>query len=559
MSQRSGRFVAVIALLFEFLAALPDAAQSGPSATELAVQVRTESGLLKGARFGDKANELMFLGIPYAAPPIGPRRWMPPQSPVSWTGVRDADAFGASCMQQDKWPADTASYYATLPSLKHYAGYHTSEDCLYLNVWSTNVGGAKPLPVMVWIHGGGNVGGTGELSPLGPALARRGVVLVSMNYRLGVFGFTAHPALTAESPHHASGNYGLMDQIASLEWVQRNIGVFGGDPRNITVMGSSAGGVNICYLMASPLARGLFHRAIVESNGCADYFVPELTRVTAFYGGTDSSEAAGVRLAHRLGVDGGPDVLAQLRAKSAEEVLQATDPAGFFDGMVDGYVIPEQPAIVFAAGRQAAIPLLLGSNADEAALFVDDAPKTIPDYQRWLQKDFGEDWKTIFDAYPAKSDAEAPKVWDAMLTDYEFGSSTYQLAQAQRRINQPVHFYYLTYPAKAGMGKYAGRAYHGIELNFLSNVFPRPSKWEQDAADLKLAETMGEYWTRFASTGDPNGHGLQNWPPYDPGTNQVLELGHEVRIVGMPHLDRYAVFMKVLAKKFADRMAAQRK
>ena len=240
----------------------------------------TDSGLVEGLPDGGQA---VFLGIPFAAPPTGELRWKPPQAVAKWQGVRAASSFGPAC------PQSGSDYYHEVfreiaPAHPYYANFRADEDCLYLNVWTKNLAHRGLLPVMVWIHGGSNIGGTGVHPPFGPTLAEKGVVFVSFNYRLGALGFMAHPDLTAESAHHASGNYDIEDQIAALEWVQRNISRFGGDPGRVTVFGESAGGAMICYLMASPLARGLFERAILESCTCQDYISPQLKRSGRYFG-----------------------------------------------------------------------------------------------------------------------------------------------------------------------------------------------------------------------------------------------------------------------------------
>ena len=285
--------------------------------TSAQVRVNTDAGTLEGISFQEEA---VFLGVPFAAPPIGDLRWKPPQPVAKWNGVKPATKFGAACPQSD------AGYNKTLfaeiaPDYPYYKDPRMDEDCLTLNLWSSNVGAQKPQPVMVWIHGGSNIGGVGSLPPFGPKLAARGVVYVSLNYRLGALGFLAAPELTAESPHHASGNYGILDLIAGLNWVHRNIAAFGGDPTNVTVFGESAGGVMICYLMSSPLARGLFHQAILESCTCQSYISPELKRPTRYEYGRESAEEAGVALARAMGAASNK----QLRERSADEIVKVSE------------------------------------------------------------------------------------------------------------------------------------------------------------------------------------------------------------------------------------------
>ena len=493
----------------------------------------------------------MFLGIPYANPPTGALRWRPPQPVKKWAGTRNSHSFASSCPQASdsvaQYAAATTEYSETIP---YYAGFKTSEDCLYLNIWTTNLHAAKKHPVMVWIHGGGNVEGTGELPALGPAMARNGVVLVSINYRLGILGFLAHPALTAESTHHSSGNYALLDQIAALMWVKENIEKFGGSPENVTVFGESAGAVDICYLMASPLARGLFKRAIIQSNGCSDYLIPDLKRSFDITGMKESGEEAGVRFARKLGTENAVDVPAKLRAKSVDEILSASDTAGVLEA-VDGWVLPEQPAAVFAAGRQAPVPVIIGSNADEGSMFADDpsGPATVAQYHDWLKKEFGMEWEQVAKKYPAAKDSEVQPAFLAVVTDHEFGSSTYIMARAMKRIGQKVYFYHFTYPAKGKNARLG--SYHGLELSFLAGIV-RKSSWGEFAADDKaLALTIRAYWTRFAVNGNPNPEGLPKWPEYDLATQECLELGRIVKLRPVPHLDRYRVFQDLLKIRLA--------
>jgi para-nitrobenzyl esterase len=359
--------------------------------------VTIDSGTIEGAHFGAAGDEVMFLGIPFAAPPTGERRWKPPEPVEKWQGTRRANWYGAACPQAEDAGAE-AIHKEIAESVEPYFTYRTDEDCLYLNVWTTKLPGehttAGKLPVMFWIHGGGNVGGSSQESLLGAPLARKGVVLVSINYRLGALGFMAHPALSAESPHHASGNYGILDQIAALEWVQRNIAKFGGDPANVTIFGESAGGVNVCYLMSSPLARGLFARGIIESCTCSDYISPELKNPSHYFEGDGTSEEIGLRLMRDLNIPDGPDALAKLRARTPKEIVDVSDrdPKVNFmaGGTIDGWVLTEQPARALAQGRLAKVPVIVGSNANEGTTtFEEDfrATPTLANYKAYLKNE----------------------------------------------------------------------------------------------------------------------------------------------------------------------------
>ncbi len=333
--------------------------------------VRLESGILEGTHSGPAQNEAAFLGIPYAAPPVGGQRWKPPQPARKWNGPRQATQFGAAC------PQLPASWFPDI-------GWN--EDCLYLNVWTPQLSASAKLPVLVYFHGGSNTQGYSQMTSLGPTLAPRGVVLVSANYRLGPFGFLALPALTAESQHHSSGNYGLLDQQQALRWVRENIARFGGDSNRVTVMGQSAGAVDICLLMASPMAAGLFQGAIMESGDCQSVYNEDIRTPIPYNLISSTGEESGELLAKDLGIANGANRLQKLRSIPADDILKAwsQDRRVHFDAIVDGWVVPQQPAKIFAEGRQMHIPVLVGSNADEATVFGHGGPKTVEAYKKYL-------------------------------------------------------------------------------------------------------------------------------------------------------------------------------
>lgn len=474
--------------------------------------VKVESGILAGVHFGREPQAAAFLGVPYAAPPIGILRWKPPEPVRSWKGARAATQFGSPCPQL---PA---------PWFHYIEG---DEDCLYLNIWTTRLGVNANRPVLVYFHGGGNTQGYGQMTPLGPPLSQLGLIVVSANYRLGPFGFLAHPALTFESGHHSSGNYGLLDQLQALVWVKQNIREFGGDPNRVTVMGQSSGAVDICLLMASPRSQGLFQRAILESGECQDTLNEDI-RTPIKYNFIDTTgELSGERLANDLGVSSGPDLLPKLRDIPASQILKIwkSDPGLHFDAIVDGWVVPSQPAQLFREGKQMHVPILVGSNADEATVFGHNGLKTVDDYRRHLQQDTGEYSNKEFQAYSVNTDADVAARSVELESD-EFACGAYSIAQAMTRSGVKSYLYYFTY-VDSGKRARLG-AHHGEELFFLGDSFP--VDWEQTDKDQELGKLMRGYWVEFAKTGDPNLDGAPHWTPYDVKSKEYFELGKYVGV-----------------------------
>lgn len=472
--------------------------------------VRLESGLLQGIHFDSSRSDAAFLGVPYAAPPIGELRWKPPQPASRWSGIRKADKFGSPCAQL---PA---------PWFRYIEGH---ENCLYLNIWTTDVRPGANRPVLVYFHGGSNTQGYSQMTPLGPPFSEMGLVVVSANYRLGPFGFLAHPALTAESEHHSSGNYGLLDQLQALRWVKENIRKFGGDPDRVTVIGQSSGAVDVCLLMASPMSQALFQGAILESGECQDTLNEDI-RAPIQYNLIDTTgEASGERLAGDLGVANGPDTLRKMRQVPAKEILNAwkNDSGLHFDAIVDGWVVPEQPAQIFAEGKQLHVPILVGSNADEATVFGHNGVKTVSQFKKHLQQDTGPYWKEEFQLYPVSSDADV-LTRSVRLESDEFACGAYSIAQALAKTGGQAYLYYFTYvdPGKrSGLG-----AHHGEELFFLSDSFP--ADWEHTNVDAHLRELLRGYWVEFARTGNPNFDGAPKWSAFDSNSGEYLEIGAHV-------------------------------
>jgi para-nitrobenzyl esterase len=474
--------------------------------------VHTAAGCVRGAHDGDID---VFRGIPYAAPPTGPLRWKPPQRPVAWHGERDATKFGKSCPQTDSPLAGKLD---------------TDEDCLTLNVWTPHPDTSAKLPVMVWIHGGSlTQGGSAQPTYDGAHLAGQGVVLVSINYRLGPLGFFAHPALSAEDTnHHVSGNLGLHDQIAALEWVKANIAAFGGDPRSVTIFGESAGGESVCALMASPLARGLFTRAIVESAECVAPGTG-LRELREPVGKLESAEAQGLRIAHALGCDG-DGAAACLRSKSPAELLSAAPPRFGFMGKgesytfaLDGYALPEAPAALLAAGKLASVPTMIGTTSNEASLFSQKIPiARALAYDAIVAKLFPGKARDVIAAYAPRSYASPKQAFDALVTDLVFTCPTRHAARAMREHQPNVYRYLFSHVTEQLRDKGLG-ATHTAELGFVFGTVSSPSD-----AERALTAAMLGYWAQFARSGDPNHAGAPKWPAYDVARDTYLELGDTI-------------------------------
>lgn len=479
-----------------------------------AAHARIDSGAVRGRIEGALA---VYRGIPYAAAPVAGLRWRPPQPLSSWTSERPAERFGDDCLQ-NRFLFDSA------PSKQAM-----SEDCLYLNVWTPVARSATRAPVMVWIHGGGFV--TGSSAPYdGSALARRGVVVVTFNYRLGRFGFFAHPALVAEHPDEPAGDYGFMDQIAALDWVRRNIAAFGGDPDNVTLFGESAGGGSVLALMGSPAARGLFHKAIVESGGGRD----KLPRMTVDTADALAAVKAGAAFATRAGLprDGGGEALRALPARTVLgdlNLLNNRDNATYSGPMVDGRIILDDPAEMFARGETAALPLLIGVNDDELG-------------SPWLGG-----WADTVVGKFGPREAGLRKVYDPdggerelkahILSDVIFVEPARHIAALHAARGRPVWLYRFSYVKQAEQAKRGG-AGHASEIPY---VFDRVAAMVKGAtlADQRMGATVSAYWTAFARTGVPSPAGLPAWPVYAPKDDVFLEFANPgPRPISEPHRAR---------------------
>ncbi|WP_129780974.1 carboxylesterase/lipase family protein [Peristeroidobacter soli] len=478
----------VLAWSVATLFALPAAADQDPV-------VRTPAGTARGSADGSVN---VFKGLPYALPPVGEARWKPPVEMPAWSGVRDATKFGPACMQPK---ARNGSIYAwDLGAI--------SEDCLFLNVWAKR--GASKAPVMVWIHGGALTTGSGS-EPLydGKKLAERGVVVVSINYRLGVFGYLAHPQLSAESSANLSGNYGLLDQIEALRWVKKNIAAFGGDPSNVTIAGESAGGLSVMYLMTSPPARGLFHKAIAQSA----YMIstPELKQARF---GEFPAEAIGARIVEGTGAKD----MAALRAIEPEKLMEVAARMGYFPlGTVDGHVLPRQLVDVFDRGEQAPVPILAGFNSGEIRslrFLAPPVPKNGKAYQLTIRDRYADLADEFLRLYPS---TKLEETLLATTRDALYGWTAERLVRKQTELGQSGFLYLFDhgYPAaeKAGL-----HAFHASELPYVFGTAARtPPLWPkvpETPEETKLSDAMLDYWSSFIRSTEPGAAGQPGWPAY---------------------------------------------
>ena len=488
--------------------------------------VKVETGLVQGSL---EDGLTAYKGIPFAAPPLGELRWRPPQPAQKWEGVRTAEKFAPGC----------------IPSMGGPPPSGASEDCLYLNVWTPAKSAHERVPVLVWIYGGGfNAGATSVPVYSGEKLARRGVVLVSIAYRVGLLGFFAHPELSAESRHRVSGNYGLLDMVAGLEWIQRNIAAFGGDAKRVTIFGESAGGIAVSMLCASPVAKGLFHGAISESGGSfgpsSRAPVPgENMRVLA------DAESSGVEFAKSAGASS----QRELRAMSPDKLLEtARRQRGMAWPIIDGWFIPDDQYRLYEAGRFNDTPILVGYNSDEGSSF---SPGGTPEeYVAGVRKRYGPFADRLLEAYPAAADS-VPKTARDLARDSAFGWHTWAWARLESQKGKSKVFYYYfdqhpDYPAgspQAGHG-----SPHGAEVAY---VFEHLDDLHSPPApeDKQISEEIATYWTNFAKRGDPNGEGVADWPAFSDKSPVVLYLAGHARTGPVPS----ASALRVLDGYFAWR------
>jgi para-nitrobenzyl esterase len=483
--------------------------------------VAVDSGSLAGTELSSGVRA--YLGVPFAAPPVRELRWRPPQPVTPWQGTYHADRTAPECIQTLR-----------AHDINHYFGEEaTSEDCLYLNIWAPPRAGGQAVPVVVWIYGGGfTIGSASMANYNGEQLAKKGVVYVALAYRVGALGFLAHPELTAESSQHASGNYGFLDQIAALQWIQRNIARFGGDPGNVTIMGQSAGSASVSILQASPLSRGLFHRAVGMSGGALGANMGRARPLSA-------AEQWGRELQTILKAPS----LAALRQLAADRILAMQGATGRYGPLVDGWLLPEDPHAIFAAGKQNDVPILIGYTRDEGFDAFNQA-MTLADYRTQAER-WGEQGVDLLKLYPAKNDAEARRAALDIARDATLGLQMRTWARAQTSSGKAPAYMYLfsrVHPYAPGVtfsdhdpatiGAYhTGDVPYWLQTLDSLNLFRTTRNWT--AYDRELATRMSDVIVSFARTGKPTVSGI-DWPVYRSQDERVVELGDSVRVIPLP-------------------------
>ena len=485
--------------------------------------VQTESGQISGVR-DTLSGVIAFKGIPFAAPPVGDLRWKAPQPVEPWQGIRECSAFGPSPMQGAPSPFMFWSEEFLIPAEP------ISEDCLYLNVWTGAGSSSDKLPVLLYIYGGGfRSGGSGCAIYDGTSMASKGVVFVSINYRVGVFGFLAHPELSAEAPYGTSGNYALLDMITALEWVKNNIEAFGGDPENVTIAGQSAGSFGVNYLTASPMASGLFHRAIAQSG--AGFLSSSLRPAMDLAG----AEHSGVEFGERLNAP----TLDQLRALPADSLLRAQ--GGLSAPVPDGYVLPESIMDAYRNNHQNDVPVLIGWNKDDRVM---PFARPAAQFREQMRGRFGDLADDFFAVYPADTEESARQSQFNMSRDETFGLQMYTWAKVQHDVGgSGVYLYNFNRDLPAYTEETQFGAFHSGEIVYAyDNLHTLDRPWEE--VDQEIADLMSEYWVNFARSGDPNGPGLPRWDPYDPRGEKVMIINTVSVQKTLPDKDKFSFWEK---------------
>ncbi|WP_372652003.1 carboxylesterase/lipase family protein [Draconibacterium sp.] len=531
----------VSGLIFILFAFSINAKTSGP-------EVKTKSGIVRGVTEGDVTS---FKGIPFAAPPVGEFRWHPPQPVKSWDGVRDATEFGPTCAAVG-WGAAPGTI-----------SEGSSEDCLYLNVWTP--AGAKKgekLPGMVWIHGGGFTGGSGNTS--GDGFAKKGTILVSMNYRLGRLGHFAFPALSQEHPKEAKGSYAFMDQIAALQWVKDNIAAFGGDPNNVTIFGFSAGGVSVHSLLTIPAAQGLFHKAIGHSSGGRDGVLTgrPINKENADQLYPVSAETIGINFARMHGIEGtDAAALAELRALPVVDIVGGGETNGqggprIYPGpILDGKFVTETAESAYKAGRQAKVPVMMGNNSAEiGGAFVSTSTS-----KEELFSSFGKLKDEVKAAFDPDGTKEFAEVQTRFNTDWVWGEPARFTAKSFVAVGQPAYVFLFSYVPSAMAGRMPYGPGHGTDISYVFDNLGAggfgPTPPPPSETDKEVARIMNAYWVNFAKTGNPNGEGLPEWTGYSTQKEMILDVQPDGKAVGKT--DPRKARLDVIEKAFENRAAIQ--
>jgi len=508
---------------------IPTAVAQQKSAQQQAPTVQTKNGIVQGI---NDSGIRVFKGIPFAQPPTGDLRWKPPQPVKDWQGVRKTDHFGPRCMQRNVF-GDMV-----------FRSDGMSEDCLYLNIWTPAKTGDQKLPVLVYFYGGGFIAGDGsEPRYAGESMARnKGIISITVNYRLGVFGFLSHPGLTKESSHHASGDYGLLDQAQALHWVKKNIAAFGGDPDKITIAGESAGSISVSALMASPLSRNLFRGAIGESGSILGALSAQPL---------SQGEQRGEKFQQMLGAKS----LADMRAMPAKEILKATGKqnAPRFQPTIDGYFFPKSPFNIFDAGEQAQVPLLVGWNSEEMNYRFLLGPKepTPANFDSVVHKLYGDQADQILKYYPAATKEEAKQSAIALASDRFIAFSTWKWSYMQSKTagNNPVYRYYYSHPRPApknGDQPAPEGAVHSSEIEYVMGNLPTNKAYDWSPEDYKVSNIMQDFFANFVKTGNPNGLGVPNWKPLSDGEMpQIMHIDVHTQLESFTHRDRYLFLDKI--------------
>ena len=491
-------------------------------------QVKTANGVLEGV-FEPGSGIRVFKGIPFARPPLGDLRWKPPMAPRDWEGVRKADKFGPRAMQRPMF-GDMV-----------FRSDGVSEDCLYLNVWTPAASPKDRLPVLVYFYGGGFAAGDGSEGRYdGESMARRGIVAVTVNYRLTVFGFFAHPELSKEAPYHGSGNYGLLDQNAALRWVYKNIAAFGGDPRQVTIAGESAGSISVSAQMASPLSRPYFARAIGESGSLLGTLSPVPLA---------EAEQSGLKFATNNGLNS----LAELRALPAEKLLALTARPGtpWFSLNVDNYFFPQDPAITFSTGKQARVPLLVGWNSEESNYHavLGSAEPTLENFRKAVERLYPRNAAEALKVYAPNGPDDVIQVATDLASDRFIAFSTWRWADLQNtKTDKQVYRYYYAHPRPATHAEQENQhspppgrgAVHSAEIEYALGNLPKNKVFAWTPDDYKISEVMQSYFANFIKTSNPNVRGLPEWPPMGKtGPVSFLRIDVNCRAETEQHADRY--------------------